>query len=335
MSKTTKQTTENKPPAWAAPLFSQSASEATDLYNSGVGGGVYQGQTVADLSGQTMAGVNQLASAGTNAPDYGSQVAGIGQNNANLADMASGKYLQEGNPYYRQRLDSEIGDANAMINSAMSGSGRYGSGAHSGVVAKNTTNMLLQGLENDWNRNQANQLSAVGLSNQGYGQQAGLMGQQFANQLAGGQAALGAGQVVDQNQQAKLQADYSKWLAEDMQDWTRLGLLQSAAAGSAGNYGTNVQAQTQPFNVLGGIGALGSILTKSDVRLKDDIRHVGTNPYGLNVYEYRYVWSDERVTGVMAQEVAEVMPDAVVEEPDGFLAVDYGRLWMRAPDVRY
>lgn len=335
MSKTTKQTTENKPPAWAAPLFSQSAREATELYNSGVGGGVYQGQTVADLSQQTMGGVNQLATAGTNAPNYGSMISGIGQNNANLADMASGKYLQEGNPYYRQRLDNEIQDANSLINSSMAGSGRYGSGAHTGVVAKNTTNMLLQGLENDWNRNQQNQLAAVGLSNQGYGQQAGLAGQQYAGQLAGGQAAMDAGKVVDQNNQAKLAADYSKWMAEDMKDWTRLGLLQSAAAGSAGNYGTNVQTQTQPFNVLGGIGALGSLLTKSDVRLKDDIRHVGTNPYGLNVYEYRYVWSDERVTGVMAQEVAEVMPDAVVEEPDGFLAVDYGRLWMRAPDVRY
>ena len=331
MSKTTTQETEQRPPAWAQPLFEQSAGEAQKLYDSGSGGNVYQGQTVADLSQQTMGGVNQLATAGTNAPDYGSMISGIGQNNANLSDMASGKYLQEGNPYYRQRLDSEIQDANSLINSSMAGSGRYGSGAHSGVVAKNTTNMLLQGLENDWNRNQSNQLSAVGMVNQGIGQQAGLTGQQFAGQLAGGQAAMDAGKTVDQNNQAKLQADYSKWLAEDMQDWTRLGLLQSAAAGSAGNYGTNTQTQTQPFNVLGGIGSLGSLLTKSDLRLKDDIICVGANPYGLNVYEYRYVWSDERVTGVMAQEVAEVMPDAVVEEADGFLAVDYGRLWMRAP----
>lgn len=329
MSKTTKQESENRPPAWAAPLFSQSASEATNLYNSGSGGGVYQGQTVADLSGQTMAGVNQLASAGTNAPDYSGAMNTINQNNANLAGMASGQYLQDGNPYYKQRLTGEIEDANSLINSAMSGAGRYGSGAHTGVVAKNTTNMLLQGLENDWNRNQANQLAAVGATNAGAGQIAGMQGQQFANQLAGGQAALDAGQVVDQNAQQKLQADYSKWLAEDMQDWTRLGLLQSAAAGSAGNYGTNIQTQTQPFNVLGGLGALGSLATKSDIRLKEDIRHLGTNPYGLNVYRYRYIGSPEWHEGVMAQEVAEVMPEAVIMEADGFYAVDYGRLWMR------
>ena len=80
-----------------------------------------------------------------------------------------------------------------------------------------------------------------------------------------------------------------------------------------------MQTQTQPFNVLGGVGALGSLLTKSDARLKDDVVHLGTNPYGLNVYEYRYVWSDERVVGVMAQEVAEVMPGRLSRNRTGSL----------------
>ena len=64
--------------------------------------------------------------------------------------------------------------------------------------------------------------------------------------------------------------------------------------------------------------------------MKEDIRRLGTNPYGLNVYSYRYIGSPEWHEGVMAQEVAEVMPEAVVMEADGFYAVDYGRLWMRA-----
>jgi hypothetical protein len=38
MSKTSKTTQENKPPAWAEPLFKQSATDALNLYNSGVGG---------------------------------------------------------------------------------------------------------------------------------------------------------------------------------------------------------------------------------------------------------------------------------------------------------
>ena len=48
MGKTTTQKTENKPPAWATPLFKESASEAQKIYDSGAGGNVYQGQTVAD-----------------------------------------------------------------------------------------------------------------------------------------------------------------------------------------------------------------------------------------------------------------------------------------------
>lgn len=52
-----KQTTENAPPEWAAPLFKQSAKEAQSIYDSGAGGNVYQGQTVAGLGDTTKAGI--------------------------------------------------------------------------------------------------------------------------------------------------------------------------------------------------------------------------------------------------------------------------------------
>src|SRR5438552_698055 len=64
MSKTSKSTQENKPPAWAEPLFKTSATDALNLYRSGVGGNTYTGSTMAPLSGTTMAGINQLANAG-------------------------------------------------------------------------------------------------------------------------------------------------------------------------------------------------------------------------------------------------------------------------------
>lgn len=340
-SKSTKTTTENKPPAWATPLFQQSASEAQKLYNSGAGGGVYQGETVAQYSPTTLGGINALTQAGQNQyADYGAlgqQAAAPTAASNYLTDYASGKYLAEGNPYYKQRLENEIGDMQSLVQSQFSGSGRYGSGANTGVLAKQTGNMLLQGLENDYNRQQANQLAAVGMLDNANAQSianqinVGNAGQQSA--LTGADAQIRAGGMLDQKQQQNLLADYAKWQAEDMQDWTRLGLLQSAAAGSAGNYGTNVQTASQPGNPLGIAGALGQLFMKSDIRLKENIAPVGYRN-GHLVCEYNYKGDPVRFRGVMAQLVAETNPDAVVTMPDGFMAVDYAALGLEMERVQ-
>ena len=66
----------------------------------------------------------------------------------------------------------------------------------------------------------------------------------------------------------------------------------------------------------------------SDIRLKRDIVPVG-EASGLGLYCYRYLWSDTAYVGVMAQEVAAVMPEAVQRGADGYLRVDYSRLGLR------
>jgi hypothetical protein len=311
MGKTTQSTqkTENSPPAWATPLFKQSAHEASKIYNSGAGGNVYNGQTVAGLGGTTTQGINGIKSTVAGLPDSTSA-----QNN--LSDYASGKFLAEGNPYYKERLNNEIADSNALVQSQFSGSGRYGSGANTGVLAKNTSNMLLQGLESDYNRQQANQLAAT--------QQIDAANSNlYQNNLAGYQAQIGAGQLQDANKQAQLTADFTKWQSKDMEPWTRLGLLQSAASGAAGNYGTNTQTQSQPFNGLQAAGALGSLFTKSDARLKENIVPIGVRN-GHVVYEWNYIGGEEIFRGVMAQDILDT--DAVVRDADGFYAVDYAKV---------
>jgi hypothetical protein len=67
----------------------------------------------------------------------------------------------------------------------------------------------------------------------------------------------------------------------------------------------------------------------SDIRLKREIRQVGEFADGINLYRYRYLWSDTIYVGVMAQEVAEVRPEAVLRGADGYLRVDYARLGLR------
>ena len=69
--------------------------------------------------------------------------------------------------------------------------------------------------------------------------------------------------------------------------------------------------------------------TESDIRLKRDIVDVGHLENGIGLYRYRYIWSDQVYVGVMAHEVAEIVPDAVVYGDDGYLRVDYARLGLR------
>ncbi len=64
----------------------------------------------------------------------------------------------------------------------------------------------------------------------------------------------------------------------------------------------------------------------SDIRLKEDIRRVGTNYLGLGVYQYRYKGMDGVWEGVMAHEVEVMHPGAIRQLPHGYKAVDYARL---------
>ena len=67
----------------------------------------------------------------------------------------------------------------------------------------------------------------------------------------------------------------------------------------------------------------------SDYRLKHAIVLLKHLANGLNLYRYRYLWSDTEYVGVMAQEVEKTRPDAVVQGADGYLRVDYVRLNMQ------
>ena len=80
--------------------------------------------------------------------------------------------------------------------------------------------------------------------------------------------------------------------------------------------------------LLGGMfglgGSLGSAaIMSSDRRLKRNIKRIG-EMNGLPLYSFRYVWGGRHV-GFMADEVAELRPDAVLDLPGGFKAVDYER----------
>lgn len=105
---------------------------------------------------------------------------------------------------------------------------------------------------------------------------------------------------------------------------------QSGVAGVdyTGLVNQKFQSDTANYqNRMGGLFGLGSALIGalpfSDRRLKEDIRRVGTLDNGLAVYSYRFKGETAYQIGVMAQEVAEVMPDAVAIDGNGWMKVDY------------
>jgi hypothetical protein len=69
--------------------------------------------------------------------------------------------------------------------------------------------------------------------------------------------------------------------------------------------------------------------TPSDIRLKRDIAPLRRLDNGLELYRFRYLWSDTTYVGVMAQEVERVRPDAVMRGADGYLRVNYDALGLR------
>lgn len=275
MGGSSKTTSESKPPAWAQPLFSRSARDALNLYDQGAGANTYMGSAVADLSDTTMQGVNQLANAGQawdtagTRPIFqqiGASAAGPSYAEQNLSQIASG----QDNPYFEEALNSQLDKAASRVQSLMSGAGRMGSGANTGALASELGGIRSNALYNQWNQNIQNQLAATGQMDAGRfggldralqsaGAMAGLDQQNFQNRLAGAGATLEAGGILDNQAQRQLTDEVNKFYELDNADWTRLGMLQAAAAGAAGPYGTQTATQrTNPGlgGILGGVGSL-------------------------------------------------------------------------------
>lgn len=81
------------------------------------------------------------------------------------------------------------------------------------------------------------------------------------------------------------------------------------------------------FQALGSLGAAGiGAFAGSDERLKENIKEVGLSKNGIKIYEFEYKdksFGEGKFKGVMAQEIKEIIPEAVIEGQDGFMRVNY------------
>ena len=79
----------------------------------------------------------------------------------------------------------------------------------------------------------------------------------------------------------------------------------------------------------GGGGGRGGGGRRSDIRLKHDITLLGYLDDGLGFYRFSYNGSNKAYVGVMAQDVQQIAPQAVVLGRDGYLRVYYEKLGLR------
>lgn len=105
------------------------------------------------------------------------------------------------------------------------------------------------------------------------------------------------------------------------------GITQNGYANQMANYNQQMQGRNAWLNGLSSLGA--AAITASDVRLKKDISYSHTDAKGRRWWTYRYLWDADDAPlreGVMAQEMLDVAPWAVLTHPSGFLMVNYGAL---------
>lgn len=204
------------------------------------------------------------------------------------------------NPY----LDSLINDINrqsqgeySLYKQALSGAGQMGSNREF-VNAAAADEARMRAIEQA-QRESYNTALSTGL---------GQNQQSIANLLTQGEFARG---IEAQTQQAPLAALQA--------------MAQLLGVYPASSEGTSKSSSSEGIGgLLQGVGALSKLKIFSDIRLKDNITKVGEKD-GLSIYEYNYKGDNTRFIGVMAQEVAKHMPDAVSVE-DGYLKVDYSKL---------
>ena len=87
---------------------------------------------------------------------------------------------------------------------------------------------------------------------------------------------------------------------------------------------------------IGGVGKMATGFGWSDVRLKTDVRRVGTSPSGIPEYTFRYVNdpAGRLFRGTLAQEVKRLHPRAVAKTSSGMLAVNYDEIDVDFAPVR-
>lgn len=266
---------------------------------------------------------------------YGSPVTNLA--NIEAATTLGGGYLDpRSNPYLQSAVSGAMQDvgrqfAEATMPSLQSqfvDAGRYGSGAQ---IANES--LARQDLARQMGNMAANMYGQAYESERDRMLRQSSIAPQFQGMDYKDLAALASvGDIVDQKAREILQADIERYNYPQTQLDRYANRIATLGGQQYGTTTTTQPSQGSDFigNLLGIAQTGAAIYAASDQTLKKDIELIEGKKFGpAQAYKFRYVWEDadsEKHVGVMAQELQEVMPDAVHRHPAGYLMVDYAKI---------
>tara|TARA_R100001163_G_C5068158_1_gene208001 strand:- start:5738 stop:6871 length:1134 start_codon:yes stop_codon:yes gene_type:complete len=178
----------------------------------------------------------------------------------------------------------------------------------------------------------------------------GFAQQQLQAQLAQPSLQEAVGRDIESREAARL-ADQAR-LTQQPQEAQREQLINlSNLLGGLAGLGTSTTFQNQssgftsqafsggasPFQqIVSAASAAAPYVAMSDIRLKTNVKQVGKLNNGIKLYTWNWTEEAKGIAGnqveygVIAQEVMEVVPEAVIEGNDGYLRVSYEALYNHA-----
>jgi len=261
-------------------------------------------------------------------------------------------------PYTQQVIDTTLGDIrreqDIAQRKAQEGAIRAGAfgGSRSAIMEAEATRpyveqaartaaglreagfgQALGAAQSDIARQQARAFAQPELELRSRAQRAGLLGD-IAGQQYSRLGLLGQMGLQQQAlQQRGLDVPYQEFQRALAYGPQQIGLLSQAMSPTTA--GQTTQRETGAGDILGTAAQLiGTymMMPGSDERMKEDIKFVGKEK-GHNIYTWN--WKDEAkqmgwdkfpTIGVLAQEVMKYMPEAVMEDENGYYRVNYGVL---------
>lgn len=241
----TNQVQTTAPPSWMENVFKRGGADAYNLYNSGAGGNTYMGPRVAPLSAQTNQAIGGFGSMPHHYQNSSLMNTIYNPTSAanNLGAMASGGMVGQ-NPSFNTALQNSLDSVRDTINSSFAGAGRYGSGAHTGVLANELGALSTSATANQYNQDVQNMMQANAMVDQANQNQLGASSnflQGYGNAYSN---ALQGGGVLDDYNQRLVDANRERWMEQDNRGWNRLNMLMNAGHGFARNYGTTTNNST-------------------------------------------------------------------------------------------
>lgn len=307
---TTTSSSSTEIPAWLQGHMQEIAGGAGDLYDRGIGPQSYPDQTWTDFNPVQHAGMDWTASTATteglnprayetaaDIMDYGGVSQGAWESMGPMEDIASGyngintgnqyqgvlNSISGGNPYFQQLLDDQTRRTADQVNSQFSGSGRYGSGGHTGVLADRVAQQRNAAMAGQYNQDINNQYQGLlGLSNvqstnigNQFGASKGLMDFYQGAQDDAFKAALasptfdesryndighlmGLGSMFEGKENQQLSDSMERFDFSNRQPWNQLGMYAQLLQGFNPGTKTNTTTQgPQPSMLQTGLGGAG------------------------------------------------------------------------------